>query len=117
VQMSPSLFYGPPPDGTVLRSEATVSVDGGTATVARDVFADSSPDADGDGLSDQDETDVYGTNPNVSDSDGDGLSDGQEVRFIGTDPNVVDTDGDGLGDGVESGVPGRDGDPDRHREV
>jgi hypothetical protein len=43
------------------------------------------PDGDGDGLYDDDETDVYGTDPNNSDSDGDGIDDGQEV-FDGTDP-------------------------------
>jgi hypothetical protein len=43
------------------------------------------PDRDGDGLFDDDETDVYGTNPDNPDSDGDGIDDGQEV-FDGTDP-------------------------------
>jgi hypothetical protein len=43
------------------------------------------PDGDGDGLYDDDETDVYGTDPNNPDSDGDGIDDGQEV-FDGTDP-------------------------------
>jgi hypothetical protein len=33
------------------------------------------------------------------DSDGDGLSDGDEVNAYGTDPNALDTDGDGYGDG------------------
>jgi hypothetical protein len=43
------------------------------------------PDRDGDGLFDDDETNVYGTNPDVFDSDGDGDSDGLEV-YNGTDP-------------------------------
>jgi thrombospondin type 3 repeat protein len=43
------------------------------------------PDRDGDGLFDNDETDVYGTDPDNPDSDGDGVDDGQEV-FDGTDP-------------------------------
>jgi hypothetical protein len=43
------------------------------------------PDGDGDGLYDDDETDVYGTDPNNPDSDGDGIDDGQEV-YDGTDP-------------------------------
>lgn len=42
-------------------------------------------DMDNDGLFDDDETDVYGTNPAVADTDGDGPDDGQEV-FDGTDP-------------------------------
>jgi hypothetical protein len=37
------------------------------------------PDRDGDGLYDDDETDVYGTNPDVSDTDGDGTGDGEEI--------------------------------------
>jgi hypothetical protein len=44
------------------------------------------PDRDNDGLFDDDETDVYFTNPDVPDTDGDGPDDGQEV-FDGTDPN------------------------------
>ena len=45
------------------------------------------PDRDGDGLYDDDETDVYGTDPDVYDSDGDGIGDGEEV-YNGTDPLV-----------------------------
>ncbi len=45
------------------------------------------PDRDGDGLYDDDETDVYGTNPDVYDTDGDGVGDGEEV-YVGTDPLV-----------------------------
>ncbi len=37
------------------------------------------PDRDHDGLYDNDETDIYGTNPDNPDSDGDGVDDGQEV--------------------------------------
>jgi Bacterial TSP3 repeat len=43
------------------------------------------PDRDNDGLFDDDETNVYGTNPDVSDTDGDGRDDGQEV-YDKTDP-------------------------------
>lgn len=45
------------------------------------------PDRDDDGLYDDDETDVYGTNPDVYDTDGDGVGDGEEV-YVGTDPLV-----------------------------
>lgn len=91
-------------------------------------------DGDADGLYDDDEEDVYGTDPNVFDTDGDGVGDGEEVfngtdptdpgdgadggggrpdgdadglydddeeDVYGTDPNVFDTDGDGVGDGEE----------------
>lgn len=37
------------------------------------------PDADGDGLTDQEETKTYGTNPTNPDTDGDGYMDGEEV--------------------------------------
>ncbi len=43
------------------------------------------PDTDQDGLFDDDETDVYGTDPNDPDTDGDGRNDGLEV-FENTDP-------------------------------
>jgi hypothetical protein len=64
-------------------------------------------DADGDGLSNLEEIDIFGTDPADPDTDGDGLLDGVEV-FGGnpadpfntvTDPLDPDTDGDGLCDG------------------
>ena len=45
------------------------------------------------------------------DSDGDGLTDQEEIDIYGTDPYLYDTDGDGLGDGIEVGVVGLDSDP------
>lgn len=44
-------------------------------------------DRDNDGLFDDDETDVYGTDPDIPDTDGDTRDDGQEV-FDGTNPLV-----------------------------
>jgi hypothetical protein len=61
-------------------------------------------DADGDGLSDLDETCVVGTSPASLDTDGDGLSDLVEA---GDGLAPVDTDGDGLTDGAD---PDDDGD-------
>jgi hypothetical protein len=87
-------------------------------------------DSDGDGLFDDDESQVYGTKLDVIDTDGDGIGDGEEVylgtdpltmndapdradsdgdglfdldetSIYGTDPNVADTDGDGVSDGEE----------------
>jgi hypothetical protein len=58
-------------------------------------------DDDGDGLSDEDEINIHGTNPKRPDSDGDGLSDPDELQTHQTDPNLADTDGDGLSDGAE----------------
>ena len=70
-------------------------------------------DADGDGLSDEEETATYGTDPDNPDSDGDGISDGKEVAYWGQDWDAdfdqdgiinlldPDADGDGVSDGQE----------------
>ncbi len=52
-------------------------------------------DSDGDGISDNDEINTYGTDPNKSDTDNDGISDGEELSFWGDQWNT-DNDGDGL---------------------
>jgi len=59
-----------------------------------------SEDADGDGLTTDQELNA-GTDPNNADTDGDGLTDGQELSTYRTDPKNFDTDGDGLTDGEE----------------
>lgn len=59
------------------------------------------PDTDSDGLSDDDEINIYGTNPNNPDTDGDGLTDGDEVNSTGTDPLDPDSDTDTFSDGDE----------------
>jgi outer membrane protein OmpA-like peptidoglycan-associated protein len=59
------------------------------------------PDTDGDGISDGDEVHKYHTNPLKKDTDGDGLTDYEEIFIYHTDPNNWDTDGDGLSDGDE----------------
>ncbi|OQX74812.1 MAG: hypothetical protein B6D59_01305 [Campylobacteraceae bacterium 4484_4] len=69
-------------------------------------------DLDGDGLSNDDETNIYHTDPNDPDSDDDGLSDGEEVIKYGTDPNNPDTDGDGLDDKKEIEIGTDPNDPD-----
>ena len=61
-------------------------------------------DTDGDGLSDADETDIYGTDPTLADTDGDTLTDGFEIEiqeFGCPSPLAFDTDLDGLSDGQE----------------
>ena len=65
-------------------------------------------DTDGDGLSDYEETYIYGTDPLNPDTDGDGLSDYEEVKIYGTDPLNPDTDGDGLSDYEEVKIYGTD---------
>jgi len=61
-------------------------------------------DSDGDGLSDDDEVNVYGTDPMDPDTDNDGLSDGEEVNgaygYV-TDPTDDDSDDNGFIDGLE----------------
>lgn len=58
-------------------------------------------DTDNDGLSDDQEINIYFTDPNNSDTDGDALLDYDELFIYLTDPNNPDTDGDGFNDGKE----------------
>jgi hypothetical protein len=78
-------------------------------------------DSDDDGLSDYDEINIHGTDPNNPDTDGDGyldgvevengydplsgpdsdndgLEDADEINIYGTDPTSIDSDNDGLSD-------------------
>ena len=87
----------------------------GRAATASDDGTSKEPDAadtDGDGLTDDDETNIHGTDPLKWDTDGDTLPDGWEVQYlVPTDPGV--TDGlDPLDDGSVNPNHGRDGDPD-----
>jgi fibro-slime domain-containing protein len=47
-------------------------------------------DTDGDGLSDNDEINIYHTDPTKADTDGDGMNDGAEIA-AGTNPNSINT--------------------------
>ena len=58
-------------------------------------------DTDSDGINDYDEIFVYFTNATMADTDLDGLSDSIEISVYQTDPNNEDTDADGLNDGAE----------------
>ncbi|MBL1278991.1 MAG: CotH kinase family protein [Fluviicola sp.] len=69
-------------------------------------FIPLNPDIDGDGILNDDEINIYGTDPNNPDTDGDGINDGVEIAN-GTDPLdpcdpigalTIDTDGDGYRD-------------------
>lgn len=71
-------------------------------------------DGDGDGISDDDELKLYGSDPDLSDSDNDGISDGDELALWAQDwdadydaDNIInllddDADGDGILDGADS---------------
>ncbi|CAA6812809.1 MAG: internalin, putative [uncultured Sulfurovum sp.] len=58
-------------------------------------------DSDGDGITDIDEENIYGTNPQSKDTDNDGLLDNEEINTYDTNVANPDTDGDGLLDGEE----------------
>lgn len=60
-------------------------------------------DRDFDGLYDDDETDVYGTNPDLYDTDGDGAGDGEEV-YYGANPLAADSYAGAVGDGNDLGL-------------
>ncbi len=58
-------------------------------------------DSDGDGLTNENETDVHGTDPYDIDTDDDDLTDYEEVMVTNTDPLDSDSDNDTLLDGQE----------------
>lgn len=84
---------------------------GGVRLVSREAATDLQPasqlhlvrraDSDHDGISDEAEIEIFGTDPFAADTDGDGLSDGAEILVHGTNPLLADTDGDGQNDRAE----------------
>ena len=58
-------------------------------------------DTDGDGIPDDRELLLYGSDPTKGDTDGDGINDYAEIFTYGTDPTKWDSDGDGMSDGWE----------------
>ncbi len=85
------------PNGDSLEIFATAIDLGGNSTQSELINLIIQPDADKDGLGDDEEVDVYGTDPNNADSDDDGLLDGDEIA-IGSNPLMKDTDSDGFED-------------------
>jgi len=68
---------------------------------ALDIDETKTNDFDGDGLSNNDERQLYGTNPTFADSDFDQLNDRLELETYKSNPLLVDTDGDKIDDGIE----------------
>lgn len=69
------------------------------------VFIPLNPDLDGDGITNDDEINIYGTDPNNPDTDGDGINDGDEINngsdpLDPCDPNPNSPNCDSDGDGV-----------------
>jgi hypothetical protein len=82
-------------------------------TIATPPSPPTSVDNDNDGILDNDETDVYGTDPQIADTDGDGITDGDEIAFWSNSWNAdydadgiinlldADSDNDEISDGLE----------------
>ena len=70
--------------------------------VQAEIVALATSDLDGDGLTDLEESETHGTDPDDADSDNDNLTDGHEVLVSGTNPLLGDTDGDGITDALDS---------------
>ena len=96
VQAPPSPNLAPP--GYYMLS---VISSAGVPSEATFIRLGATTDSDGDGLTDDDEINIYGTDPMVADTDGEGLGDGDEVNVYGTSPLLIDSDGDGFDDGTE----------------
>ncbi len=67
-------------------------------TLASIDYSSTKVDSDEDGLSDDDEINLFNTDPNNSDSDSDGLTDKEEVTIYQSNPLSQDSDNDGLTD-------------------
>ena len=81
----------------VLRTPASFALEWKNTTG----LASAETDSDGDGISDRDETFLFGTDFKIADTDGDGIDDGTEI-LSGTDPLDADEDSDGVPDGADS---------------
>lgn len=82
--------------------QAIARKDGKEIERSEPVYVKAFIDTDKDGLSDEEEENIYKTDPNNADTDGDKLNDGQEVYVYHTNPLLKDTDGDRLSDFEEA---------------
>jgi hypothetical protein len=89
--------------GVPTTAQTSTSAPSTTTTPATTVAIDPTLDTDGDGLTDVEELDVYGTNPNNYDTDADTVSDYLEAKDGYSDPFDPDTDGDGYDDSEQFG--------------
>lgn len=78
------------------------------AIIGLPVFAEKAKDTDNDGILDNDEIEIYCTNPNEKDTDNDGYADWQELNSGYSPHNAIpvkleknDKDNDGLSDRME----------------
>ncbi|MGE5425703.1 MAG: hypothetical protein ACM3PZ_01365 [Bacillota bacterium] len=90
----------PQVEGEESTASNTAPIVGSDASTTVEMPVTAAVDSDGDSLLDSQE-EVIGTNPNVIDSDFDGLSDYEESTVYGTNPLNPDTDGDTFKDGDE----------------
>jgi Bacterial TSP3 repeat len=86
---------------TGYRCGVNTSLGSGWERIIYHTAVTSGVDTDGDGLSDSEETRLYGTDVTNPDSDGDGLLDGEEVNTYFSNPLDSDTDNDGYDDYYE----------------
>jgi hypothetical protein len=100
LEVAPQATTPPPPPNT---DHATTSTSA-TTTTSAETTTTMPTDSDGDGLSDVDEMNTYGTDPSNPDTEGDHLTDGDEILVYGTDPLDNNSDDDGLTDGDEINI-------------
>jgi hypothetical protein len=86
---------------------AVIKLSWSSASQAQQIVPFNQPlplDSDGDGLTDAEEEELYGTDPQAVDTDGDGISDYEEVRQSFTNPLIAEFDGTVIDAIVKNGA-------------